>query len=59
VLAKQPNNVRMLRIMVSSECIAGDPVIAQKYFNLLPPGINRDQMRARCGRNQVTFVDPP
>ena len=56
VLAKQPNNVRML---VSSECRAGDPTIAQRYYNMLPPGLNRDQMRKRCNDNGVTLTEPP
>ena len=32
VLTKAPGNVRMLRIVVSSECIAGDATEAQKHF---------------------------
>ena len=57
VLAKVPNNVRMLRIVVSSECIAGDAGEAQKYFTALPPA-DRAQMRTRCDRYGVTLKDP-
>ena len=57
VLAKSPNNVRMLRIMVSSSCIQGDNITAQKYYDLLPVG-DRAQMKARCDRYGVTFRDP-
>lgn len=57
VLEKSPGNVRMLRILVSAECIAGDAAEAQKYFNQLPPP-DRAQMRTRCDRYGVTFKDP-
>lgn len=57
VLEKNPGNVRMLRILVSSECIAGDATEAQKYFVQLPPD-DRAQMRTRCDRYGVTFKDP-
>ena len=57
VLTKEPNNVRMLRIVVSSECIAGDAAEAQKYFVQLPAS-DRAQMRTRCDRYGVTLKDP-
>ena len=57
VLAKSPANVRMLRIVVSAECIAGDPSEAQKYYAQLPAA-DRAQMRTRCDRYGVTFKDP-
>lgn len=57
VLAKAPGNVRMLRILVSSECIAGDAAEAQKYFAQLPVD-DRAQMRTRCDRYGVTLKDP-
>lgn len=57
VLTKEPGNVRMLRIVVSSECIAGDAAEAQKYFAQLPAG-DRAQMRTRCDRYGVTLKDP-
>ena len=57
VLAQTPNNVRMLRIVVSSECIAGDSAEAQKYFTQLPAE-DRAQMRTRCDRYGVTLKDP-
>jgi len=58
VLAKMPNNVRMLRIMVSSSCIDGDVAVAQKYYPNLPK-FDRDQMKVRCDRYGVTLTDPP
>jgi len=58
VLAKQPNNIRMLRIMVSSSCIDGDSITAQKYYTSLPK-FDRDQMKARCDRYGVSFTDTP
>jgi len=57
VLEKAPGNVRMLRIIVSSECIAGDSAEAQKYFAQLPVS-DRAQMRTRCDRYGVTLKDP-
>lgn len=57
VLANSPGNVRMLRIVVSAECIAGDPTEAQKYFTQLPEA-HRVQMRTRCDRYGVTLKDP-
>jgi hypothetical protein len=57
VLAQTPGNVRMLRIVVSSECIAGDGAEAQKYFAQLPVA-DREQMRTRCDRYGVTLKDP-
>lgn len=58
VLAKDPNNVRMLRIMVSSNCIQGDSAVAQAHYERLPK-FDRDQMKTRCDRYGVTFKDPP
>jgi hypothetical protein len=57
VLEKAPGNVRMLRVIVSSECIAGDSAEAQKYFTQLPVA-DRAQMRTRCDRYGVTLKDP-
>jgi len=54
VLAKSPNNVRMLRIMVSSSCIDGDTGLAQANFPKLPAA-DQEQMRVRCARYGVTF----
>jgi len=56
VLAQEPRNVRMLRIMVSASCIEGDSVVAQKYYLDLPER-DRAQMRTRCGRYGVSFEE--
>jgi hypothetical protein len=58
VLSKDPGNVRMLRIMVSANCIGGDSAIAQQHYEKLPP-FDREQMKQRCDRYGVTFKDPP
>jgi hypothetical protein len=58
VLAKEPDNVRMLRVMVSANCIGGDSGIAQTYYEKLPK-FDRDQMKQRCDRYGVVFKDPP
>lgn len=57
VLAKEPNNVRMLRIMVSANCIGGDSAIAQQHYERLPAH-DREQMRTRCDRYGVSFKEP-
>jgi hypothetical protein len=57
VLSKDPTNVRMLRIMVSANCIAGDASLAQSHYLKLPAGTDREQMKARCERYQVTLKD--
>ncbi|MDB4963760.1 MAG: hypothetical protein JWP01_3759 [Myxococcales bacterium] len=54
VLAIQPTNVRMLRIMVSASCIDGDSVEAQKHYLNLPVP-DREQMKIRCARYGVSF----
>jgi hypothetical protein len=57
VLQKEPTNVRMLRVMVSANCIAGDSAVAQQHYERLPKP-DRDQMKTRCERYQVTLRDP-
>lgn len=57
VLTKDPSNVRMLRIMVSANCIGGDASVAQQYYEKLPKGVDREQMKTRCDRYQVTLRD--
>ena len=58
VLSKDPKNVRMMRIMVSSNCISGDSAVAQKWYEQLPK-FDRDQMKERCDRYGVSFKEPP
>jgi hypothetical protein len=57
VLATQPDNIRMMRIMVSSSCIDGDMAVAQTYYDKLPK-VDREQMKARCDRYGVAFKEP-
>jgi len=57
VLTKQPNNVRMMRIMVSASCVDGDVGVAQKWFDQLPKA-DREQMKVRCDKYAVTFKEP-
>lgn len=57
VLATSPNNVRMLRVVVSASCIAGDPAEAQAAFVQLPKP-DREQMKTRCARYGVSFTEP-
>jgi hypothetical protein len=60
ILADQPNNQRMLRIVVSVACLDGDQAAAQKAYDLLPAP-DRAQMKTRCARSGVSFSDstPP
>ncbi|MBS1119436.1 MAG: hypothetical protein H6Q90_1664 [Deltaproteobacteria bacterium] len=57
VLQTAPGNPRMLRILVSAACIEGDGPEAQKVFGQLPAA-DREQMKTRCSKYGVTFVDP-
>lgn len=54
VLAKDPTNVRMLRIMVSSYCIESDSTTAQTFYDKLPD-FDRQQMAKRCATYGVSF----
>lgn len=54
VLARQPNNIRMLRIVVSTSCMTGETEEAQRAFLLLPE-TDRAVMRTRCARYNVSF----
>jgi hypothetical protein len=56
VLTKDPANIRMRRIVVSSACIDGDSTEAQKHYLQLPPS-DREQMKVRCARYGVSFND--
>jgi type IV secretory pathway VirB10-like protein len=56
VLAQDPSNVRMLRVMVSASCIDGDGSVALSYYARLPP-VDQEQMRTRCARYGVSFGD--
>lgn len=56
VVAADPKNVRALRILVSTSCIESNVADAQKYFDMLPDGKDRADMRTRCGRDYgITF----
>lgn len=58
VLAREPGNIRMLRVMVSANCIGGDASVAQQYYLKLPAGsVDRQQMKTRCDKYQVTLND--
>jgi hypothetical protein len=57
VLAKQPTNIRMMRIMVSSACLEGDQALAQQWYVQLPKP-DRLQLKTRCDRAGVTFTEP-
>jgi len=56
VLARQPGNVRMLRIMVSASCIDGDSATALSSFARLPVA-DQAQMRTRCARYGIAFPE--
>jgi hypothetical protein len=57
VLAKDPKNTRMLRIMVSSACQEGDQPLAQQWYTQLPKP-DRLQLKQRCDRSGITFTEP-
>jgi hypothetical protein len=56
ILAKYPNNVRMLRILTSVACIDQDAPEAQKHYNRLPVQ-DRQAMKTRCARYSIAFSD--
>ena len=58
VLAKDPTNVRMLRVAVSSACMNAEPQDAQLYYDKLTDKRDREQMKTRCDRFQITLNDP-
>ena len=59
LLSKNPGNVRLMRIVVSSACMTGDTsdTVAATYRQL-PPN-DREQMKVRCERYNVHFADSP
>ena len=50
VLADAPDNVRMLRVLVSSACILGDAAQAKTHWARLTMASDREQMARRCER---------
>lgn len=54
VLAKYPDNIRMLRVIISASCQDGDSGTAQANVPKLPPW-DQEQMKARCARFGVTL----
>jgi hypothetical protein len=54
VLRTNPDNVRMLRVVVSSACIMGDEAVARQHYGRLPSR-DQTQMSRRCERYGVTF----
>jgi hypothetical protein len=58
ILADQPQNVRMLRIVISTSCIMGDEQAAQAHFDRLEHARDRRHMRTRCSRFGVELESP-
>lgn len=54
VLKKDPNNVKMLRVAVSTLCATGEVEKASKYLRLLPSR-DRSQMKRRCKKWGAEF----
>lgn len=54
ILAEHPDNVRMLRIVVSASCIVAEPDQAREFYAKLPARDQR-QMARRCKRYGVEF----
>jgi len=59
ILAYDPTSVRMLRVVVASECLQGDAALAQQYFTQLAAPRDRESMKTRCARYGITLTDPP
>ena len=47
VLEDDPENIRMLRVAVSSSCAMGETATATQYIDKLPER-HRESMRRRC-----------
>ncbi|MCB9561744.1 MAG: hypothetical protein H6709_16625 [Kofleriaceae bacterium] len=56
VLANEPGDIRMLRVMVSAGCQMGDADKAKQFWVQLPEH-DKNQMARRCQRFGVTFTD--
>ncbi len=56
ILAKDPSNVRMLRVLVSAACVEVDQAEAAKWLAKLPPN-DQAAMKTRCTRYGVAFPD--
>lgn len=56
VLAKEPGDIRMLRVVVSAACQLGDADKAQQYWAQLPPH-DQSQMTRRCQRFGIAFKE--
>jgi len=54
LLDRLPGNVRMLRVVVSTACLMGDPDKARRYLGQLPER-DKQQMITRCARNGINF----
>lgn len=52
LLQQHPDNIRMLRVAISSACIIGQEDIARQYYGKLPER-DRKQMSKRCARYGV------
>jgi len=50
VLERDPGNVRMLRVVVSSGCILGENQVAEAHYSQLTAFRDRLHMRVRCKR---------
>lgn len=55
VLEKQPEAVRMLRIVVSSACLMGDGDMANKFLDRLPARDQADMVK-RCERSEIRLT---
>ena len=57
VLERDPDNVRMLRVAVSSGCILGENDVAARHYDQLTNRRDRKHMRVRCKRYGVDLPE--
>lgn len=50
ILETEPDNVRVMRVMISSACASGDVALARSYFDKLKRPKDRRDMTKRCER---------
>jgi hypothetical protein len=57
LLEEEPNNRRVLRVVIASACIMANPTDAEKYYQRLKMARDRKQMQRRCNAYGVEIPE--
>ncbi len=57
ILAGEPDNVRVIRVLISSACASGDPALANTYYAKLTRVKDKRDMKKRCERFGTVIDD--